>query len=86
MAANNSSLGALAPILSALATMQSHAAAKDKAGAHEFLEKFQKSSEAWNTTHNILQDLSTAPEARLFAATTLKGKVRAIRWSLGRAY
>ncbi|KAK5939344.1 Nuclear import receptor [Knufia obscura] len=75
MAANNSSQGALAPMLSALATMQSHAASKDKAGAHEFLEKFQKSSEAWNTTHNILQDTSTSPEARLFAATTLKGKI-----------
>src|SRR5271154_4170089 len=31
--------------------------------------------EAWNTTHTILQAPGTAVEARLFAATTLKGKV-----------
>ena len=32
--------------------------------------------EAWQTTHTILQDSSCPIEARLFAATTLKGKVR----------
>lgn len=34
-----------------------------------------RQSEAWNLTHTMLQDSSTLPEARLFAATTLKGKV-----------
>lgn len=75
MASNNSGSASLQAILSALAAMQSNAAGKDKAQAHEFLEKFQKSAEAWNTTHSILQDSSTSPEARLFAATTLKGKI-----------
>ena len=32
--------------------------------------------EAWTTTHAILQSPDSAVEARLFAATTLKGKVR----------
>ena len=43
MAVNDSSKGALAPMLSALATMQSNVAGKEKVEAHEFLEKFQKS-------------------------------------------
>ncbi|KAK5085782.1 Nuclear import receptor [Lithohypha guttulata] len=75
MASNTAHSGTLGPILSALATMQSNVASKDKAQAHEFLEKFQKSQEAWNTTGSILQDSSTSVEARLFAATTLKGKI-----------
>ena len=36
-------------------------------------------SEAWQTTHTMLQDSSCPIEARLFAATTLKGKVRSIK-------
>lgn len=43
MATNNSAQGAVAAILAALNTMQSNVASKDKAEAHEFLEKFQKS-------------------------------------------
>lgn len=35
--------------------------------------KFQ--SEAWHTTHAILQSPESSDEAKLFAATTLKGKV-----------
>jgi transportin-3 len=38
-------------------------------------ELIRPQSEAWNTTHAILQDQSAPQEARLFAATTLKGKV-----------
>ncbi|KIW99919.1 uncharacterized protein Z518_10847 [Rhinocladiella mackenziei CBS 650.93] len=63
------------PVLAALATMQSNVAGKEKSDAHEFLEKFQKSSEAWNTTHEMLRDSSAPVEAKLFAATTLKGKI-----------
>lgn len=55
--------------------MQSSADTTDKTEAHQYLEKFQKSAEAWHTTHAMLQDASTSVEARLFAATTLKGKV-----------
>ncbi|RMZ76746.1 hypothetical protein DV737_g4727, partial [Chaetothyriales sp. CBS 132003] len=65
----------LAPILAALATMQSNGKAKDKLQAHQYLENFQKSTEAWNSTHAILRDASAPVEARLFAATTLKGKI-----------
>lgn len=43
MAANATAQGALPQILSALATMQSNVGGKEKAQAHEFLEKFQKS-------------------------------------------
>ena len=46
MAVNNTSNGPLGPILSALATMQSNVAGKDKAEAHQFLERFQKSVNA----------------------------------------
>lgn len=64
-----------APILAALSTMQSNAQGKEKGEAHQFLEKFQKSADAWTVTGAILQDSSITVEARLFAATTLKGKV-----------
>lgn len=94
MAAKTAEAGGYAPILAALSTMQSNVQGKEKAAAHEFLEKFQKSvgaqiemarnvltrceqPEAWQTTHAILQDSSSPIDARLFAATTLKGKVRA---------
>ncbi|KIW13684.1 hypothetical protein PV08_08875 [Exophiala spinifera] len=75
MASKSASASGFAPVLSALTTMQSNVSGKEKTEAHEFLEKFQKSSEAWNTTHAILQDSSIPVEARLFAATTLKGKI-----------
>lgn len=92
MATQTAATDGFAPILKALATMQSNVAGKEKADAHSFLEKFQKSvrripfpispsnpnlsqSEAWNATHAILQDSKAPVEARLFAATTLKGKV-----------
>ncbi|EAS29419.3 mRNA transport regulator [Coccidioides immitis RS] len=64
-----------APVLAALATMQGNASRQEKTHAHEFLERFQKSVEAWTTTHAILQAPDSAPEAKLFAATTLKGKI-----------
>jgi transportin-3 len=43
MANKAAEAGAFAPILAALSTMQSNVQGKDKAAAHEFLEKFQKS-------------------------------------------
>ncbi|KAF2835231.1 ARM repeat-containing protein [Patellaria atrata CBS 101060] len=75
MATNGAGQQAFAPILNALATLQSHGDRAQKGQAHEFLEKFQKSTEAWSTTFEILQDPALAPEARVFAATTLKGKI-----------
>lgn len=66
---------AFAPVLAALATMQSNAGASHKQQAHEYLEQFQKSPEAWSTTHNILGSNTVTVGDRLFAATTLKGKV-----------
>lgn len=84
--------GSYAPVLTALATMQSNDRSQ-KAQAHEYLEAFQKSvgkgvsrklrsskadipkHEAWSTTFSVLQASETSPEAKLFAATTLKGKV-----------
>ncbi|KAG8531654.1 uncharacterized protein KY384_003285 [Bacidia gigantensis] len=70
----NTSTG-FAPILDALSTMQSNVNRTQKSQAHDYLEKFQKSTEAWNTTHSILSTAGVTPEAKLFAATTLKGKI-----------
>ncbi|OAX76982.1 hypothetical protein ACJ72_08724 [Emergomyces africanus] len=66
---------AFAPVLAAVATMQGNVSRSEKTHAHEFLEKFQKSVEAWTTTHALLQSAEIPAEAKLFAATTLKGKV-----------
>jgi transportin-3 len=74
--ASNSSQG-FEPILDALATMKSSSLGHAQKGqAHTYLEQFQKSSEAWSSTFAILQSPTAADEAKLFAATTLKGKVR----------
>ncbi|KAJ6013020.1 hypothetical protein N7522_003375 [Penicillium canescens] len=66
---------AFAPVLAAVATMQGNVPRSEKTQAHEFLEKFQKSIEAWTTTHALLQSPDVPVEAKLFAATTLKGKI-----------
>jgi len=66
---------AFGPVLSALATMSSNADRSQKGQAHKYLEQFQKSEEAWTSTFAILQSPQSTDEAKLFAATTLKGKV-----------
>ncbi|KAI0478983.1 exportin 1-like protein [Xylariaceae sp. FL0804] len=45
-----------------------------KRKAHEYLGEFQKSQSAWSTTVAILQSEAEA-DVKLFAATTLKGKI-----------
>ncbi|KAH6681136.1 karyopherin [Plectosphaerella plurivora] len=45
-----------------------------KKQAHEYLERFQKSKEAWALVISILQSDADA-EAKIFAATTLRGKL-----------
>lgn len=71
----NGSQQGFGPVLSALATMASGADRSQKGQAHTYLEQFQKSSEAWTSTFAILQSPNATDEAKLFAATTLKGKV-----------
>lgn len=66
---------AFAPVLSALATMSSNADRAQKGQAHQYLEQYQKSQEAWSSTFALLQSADATDEAKLFAATTLKGKV-----------
>ncbi|RMJ24653.1 hypothetical protein PHISP_04458 [Aspergillus sp. HF37] len=66
---------AFAPVLASVATMQGNVSRSEKTQAHEFLEKFQKSVEAWAITHQLLQSSDIPVEAKLFAATTLKGKI-----------
>ncbi|OJJ80789.1 nuclear import receptor MTR10 [Aspergillus glaucus CBS 516.65] len=66
---------AFAPVLAAVATMQGNVSRSEKTHAHEFLEKFQKSIEAWTITHELLQSPDVPVEAKLFGATTLKGKI-----------
>ncbi|KAL8709300.1 MAG: hypothetical protein Q9220_005893 [cf. Caloplaca sp. 1 TL-2023] len=63
------------PVLAALAVMQANVERSQKSQAHEYLEKFQKSQEAWPKTHALLSSSDTTAEAKLFAATTLKGKI-----------
>jgi len=67
---------AFAPVLAALATMSSTGNREQKSQAHAYLEEFQKSPEAWTSTFAMLQSADATDEAKLFAATTLKGKVR----------
>lgn len=55
--------------------MQSGADRAHKEQAHQFLEQFQKSQEAWTTTIAMLESNSADAAAKLFAATTLKGKI-----------
>lgn len=73
--ATTDSQGAFAPVLAALATMQSNADRAQKGEAHTYLEQFQKSSEAWTLSFEILQAPASDDQAKLFAATTLKGKI-----------
>ncbi|KAK3180450.1 Nuclear import receptor [Lecanicillium sp. MT-2017a] len=60
-------------VLAAVATMRSgEQEAKKK--AHQYLEGFQKSKSTWGTLIGILQS-KAEPEATLFAAITLRGKI-----------
>ncbi|KAF1361052.1 ARM repeat-containing protein [Lizonia empirigonia] len=63
------------PVLAAHNVMQSGSNRAQKEQAHQFLEKFQKSQEAWTTTLAMLESSSVDAAAKLFAATTLKGKI-----------
>ncbi|OBT45639.1 hypothetical protein VE00_03515 [Pseudogymnoascus sp. WSF 3629] len=71
--ANSNAEQAFAPVLSAVNSMRD-GTREQKKEAYEFLEKFQKSVEAWTVAIGILQSDAT-PEAKVFAATTLKGKI-----------
>lgn len=74
MAQNGSTTAvAFAPVLTAMSTMRDGQREQKKA-AHQYLESFQKSQEAWQITIGILQSHVDA-EAKLFAATTLRGKI-----------
>lgn len=55
--------------------MSSNVDRSSKSQAHTYLESFQKSQEAWTSTFAMLQAADASDEAKLFAATTLKGKV-----------
>ncbi|KAF2774389.1 ARM repeat-containing protein [Teratosphaeria nubilosa] len=74
-AATTNGQHAFAPVLNALATMSSNADRAQKGQAHQYLEQFQKSEQAWSSTFAILQASQATDEAKLFAATTLKGKI-----------
>ncbi|QIX00197.1 hypothetical protein AMS68_005714 [Peltaster fructicola] len=66
---------AFEPVLSALASMSSNADRAAKEQAHTYLEQFQKSAEAWTSSFAMLQSPTADDQAKLFAATTLKGKI-----------
>lgn len=73
--ASNGAQAAFPPeqVLEAMLTMRSNDVDRKKK-AHKFLEEFQKSSSAWTTTFTILQSDAEA-DVKLFAATTLRGKI-----------
>ncbi|KAI9706959.1 MAG: Nuclear import receptor [Bogoriella megaspora] len=73
--ATNGHADAFAPVLAALATLQSNADSAQKSKVHSYLEQFQKSSQAWDILFSILYESSTTPDAKLFAATSLKSKI-----------
>ncbi|KAK7757723.1 Nuclear import receptor [Diatrype stigma] len=60
-------------VFQAMQTMRGSDLEKKKK-AHEYLESFQKSTTAWTTSLEMLQSQAEA-DAKLFAATTLKGKI-----------
>ncbi|KAI6785186.1 uncharacterized protein J7T54_006828 [Emericellopsis cladophorae] len=64
---------AAADVLAAVATMRG-GQQEHKKKAHEYLEKFQKSKGSWATVVGLLQEQAD-PEAVLFAAITLRGKI-----------
>ncbi|KOS17837.1 Uncharacterized protein ESCO_003194 [Escovopsis weberi] len=74
MAANGAQ-EAFAPsdVLGAVLTMRT-GEQDSKKQAHEYLERFQKSKDSWGTVIGILQS-KAEPEATLFAAITLRGKI-----------
>ncbi|KAF7561706.1 hypothetical protein G7046_g2434 [Stylonectria norvegica] len=73
--ASNGAQEAFAPndVLAAVMTMRS-GEQEAKKQAHEYLERFQKSKDSWGTIIGILQS-EAEPEATLFAAITLRGKI-----------
>ncbi|KAF2196361.1 ARM repeat-containing protein [Delitschia confertaspora ATCC 74209] len=73
--ATNGAQESFAPVLEAMAAMQSSGDRARKEQAHQFLESFQKSEGAWQATFAILQSPNADASVKLFAATTLKGKI-----------
>ncbi|KAJ2896657.1 uncharacterized protein MKZ38_005309 [Zalerion maritima] len=73
--ASNGASGSFAPadVMAALTTLQG-SDRQAKTQAHTFLEKFQKSKDAWTLAFNMLQS-DAPPDAKHFAAITLKGKI-----------
>lgn len=64
----------LSQVHEALGTMYSNASQADKKQATRFLESFQKSQEAWELTHQILNNQGESVQFKLFAAQTLRSK------------
>ncbi|KAF2395809.1 ARM repeat-containing protein [Trichodelitschia bisporula] len=75
MAPNGTVLQGIAPVVEAVEAMQSSGDRAKKTQAVDFLDKFQKTSDAWNITFQMLQAEGISDPARMFAATTLKGKI-----------
>ncbi|KAI1334809.1 exportin 1-like protein [Xylariaceae sp. FL0016] len=73
--ATNGAQEAFAPeqVLQAMLALRGGDSDKKKE-AHEYLGSFQKSTSAWTTTITILQS-DTEADVKLFAATTLRGKI-----------
>ncbi|KAK9478073.1 armadillo-type protein [Lipomyces japonicus] len=66
---------AIAPVLQALDALYSNSDRQTKEHVGQYLEQFQKSSEAWSTSHSILTSNALPLQAKVFAAQTLRSKV-----------
>ncbi|KAF1995424.1 ARM repeat-containing protein [Amniculicola lignicola CBS 123094] len=73
--ASNGVQQAFTEVLAAHNTMASSAPSAQKEQAHKYLESFQKSEAAWTATFAMLQSQEVDAAAKLFGATTLKGKI-----------
>lgn len=63
-------------ILNAIQCTSSNASQQEKTKALQYLEEFQRSTQAWNVCNDILSDIQqTTLELQIFASQTLRNKV-----------
>lgn len=68
----------IAQLNSALVTMYSNVPQQEKMTATHYLEEFQKSQQAWDIVHQILNDENNGNsniQLKIFAAQTLRSKI-----------
>lgn len=69
-------MSTLDQVVAALGALYAASDRSSRSEANAFLERFQKSPEAWQVSHALLDDDTSTPEAKLFAAQTLRTKLQ----------